>query len=309
MRYIFICCTFFGGLYLFAQEIPKTHKPIWTRQGFFSLQANQVSLTNWAAGGQEATSGTAIFNYAINLKDTILQNGKKKILQWDNSLDMAYGLIKTNSDPIRKNEDKIDLNSKFGYDAFGKWYYSGLLNFKSQFAPGYQLPNDSIIVSRFLSPAWLLTSIGLDWKPKSWFSLYLSPVTGKFTFVQDTALSNQGMYGVEKRKKFRPELGAYARISFKKDVMKNVNLQSRLELFNNFTDKKLDNRRNVDINWETTLNMKVNKYISASFFLHLIYDHDIPIKVTEIINGQEIVQTGPRLQIKNVLGVGFSYKF
>lgn len=307
-HFTFFLVAIISGLFMFGQE--QTSKPPrWSRKGFFSLQGNQVSLSNWAAGGEEATSGTAIFNYSINLKDTVIQSGKKKILQWDNSLDMAYGLIKTNKDPIRKNEDKIDLNSKFGYDAFGKWYYSGLINFKTQFAPGFQLPNDSVVVSRFLAPAWLLTSLGMDWKPTSWFSLYLSPVTGKFTFVTDTALSNQGLFGVEKGRKYRPEFGAYARIQFKKEVMKNITLQSRLELFNNFTDKNIPNRKNVDVNWETNLQMKVNKYISASYFLHLIYDHDIPIKVTEIVNGQELVKTGPRLQLKNVLGIGFSYKF
>ncbi|MCK7540534.1 MAG: hypothetical protein MZV63_61400 [Marinilabiliales bacterium] len=42
------------------------------------------------------------------------------------------------------------------------------------------------------------------------FTLFLSPLTSKNTFVNDDLLSAAGAFGVEPGKKFRSELGAYA---------------------------------------------------------------------------------------------------
>jgi hypothetical protein len=81
-------------------------------------------------------------------------------------------------------------------------------------------------------------------------------------------------------------------------------------LFNNYTDKNLANRKNIDLNWETAVNMKVNQYIAASLIIHLIYDDDIDIPVTRTVDGVQVNTTsGPKLQFKQALGVGFSYKF
>ena len=247
-----------------------------------------------------------MLNYSANFKKTF--NEYKKTLTYDNFFDLAYGFIKQNSESWRKNEDKIDLSSKLGYDAFGKLYYAVLINFKSQFASGYKLPNDSVIVSKFLAPAWVITSIGLDWKPKDYFTMYVSPATGKFTIVNDANLAAAGAYGVEHGKKFRPEFGAYFKAVFKKDIMKNINLSSKLELFDNYTDKRVANRKNVDVNFENNLLMKVNKYISATLFFQIIYDDDINIKHTVTENGIAVDKNGPTLQFKQVLGVAMSYK-
>lgn len=290
----------------------------WKKGGFTSVNVNQVSLSNWAAGGDNSFAVTALGN--------IFANYAKGKTSWDNSLDMGYGIIRNGSvKEFRKNEDKIDFVSKFGHKAFhkGNWYYSALLNFKSQFRPGYNYPNDSIWISTFLAPAFIMTAIGMDYKPNDYFSVFLSPATGKFTIVGDQRLADAGSFGVQKAiydattgalikkgETFRPEFGAYISAKFQKDVMKNVNLKSKLDLFNNYTDKNKPNRKNIDVNWETTISMKVNKYIGVSLFSHLIYDHDINIDQFQTINGvQTKVGSGPRLQFKQVSGLGFSYKF
>ena len=56
---------------------------------------------------------------------------------------MAYGVIKqgeAKSAPWFKNDDRIELNSKVGKKASEKWYYSGLVNFRTQFNYGYNNP-------------------------------------------------------------------------------------------------------------------------------------------------------------------------
>ena len=83
-------------------------------------------------------------------------NYNKGKSSWDNNLDLAYGLIKQGTVDIRKTDDKIDFSSKYGKPAFKKWYYAVMLNFKSQFSDGYDYPNDSVPISRFLAPAYIL---------------------------------------------------------------------------------------------------------------------------------------------------------
>ena len=94
------------------------------------------------------------------------------------------------------------------------------------------------------------------------------------------------------------------RAQFKKDVMENVNFQTRIDLFSNYSEEPT----HIDVNWEVLIAMKVNKYISATVTTNLIYDHDVDIAVDE--DGDDIIDAiGPRTQFKEVLGVGLSVKF
>ena len=286
----------------------------WKHGGFTSLSFTQVSLSNWAAGGEDAYSGVILFNY--------FKNYAKDKSAWDNSLDLAYGMIKSGDGDVRKNEDKIDFNTKYGYKAFGKFFYSALLNFKSQFAPGYNYPDDSTLVSKFAAPAYLTIAIGLDYKPSEFFSAFISPATGKYTMVSDNKLADAGAYGVDPAeydsagvktkdgKTIRPEFGAYFRAKFQKDLAANFNLSTTINLFDNYTDKKTANQTNVDVNWETMLTLKAGKWITATLAANLIYDDDIDLPSYETINGiKTITGSGPKTQFKEVFGIGLSYKF
>ena len=149
------------------------------------------------------------------------------------------------------------------------------------------------------------------------FTLFISPATLKSTIVNDQQLANAGAYGVEaaeyntagvlikEGKVVRYELGGYIRAQFKKDIAKNVNLASKLELFSNY----LDRPQNIDVNWEVLLNMKINKFLTCNVATQLIYDHDIPVPVERTIDGVKEMGTGPRLQFKEVLSLGLSVKF
>ena len=299
--------------YATAQENADTIK-YWKTGGFTALQLNQVSLTNWAKGGESSLSATGFLN--------LFATYKKDDLSFENTLDLGYGIIKTEDNPVRKNEDKIDFSSKFGYKAFGKFFYTALLNFKSQFDYGYKYPDDTTIVSKFFSPAYLIISLGMDYQASENLSIYFSPATGRFVFVLDDSIANKGTYTsepaiydeqgkmIEEGKKLKPEFGLYFKSKFSYELIKNVSLTSMLDLFCNYTDKVAANRWNFDVNWENTIVMKVNEFISANIFVHLIYDHDIKVPIYETINGEKVkVGEGPRTQLKETLGIGFSYKF
>ena len=93
-------------------------------------------------------------------------------------------------------------------------------------------------------------------------------------------------------------------MQFKKEIVKNVELDTKLNLFSNY----LEEPGNIDVNWDLLLNMKVNEWLSASLICNLIYDHDIDIAVDD--NNDGVIEgSGPRTQFKEVLGVGINMKF
>ena len=310
---LFFVFVSFSSLFGQIVVLEDTAVKGWKRGGFLSFSVNQVALQNWAAGGESALSSTVIGNYFWKYR--------KNDLYFESLLDGGFGIISTASQSIRKNEDKLELNAKFGKKAKGKFYYAGLMNFRTQFAPGFNFPNDSTIISDFMAPAFLSLAIGVDYKPNDWFSLFLSPATGRSTFVLNQDLANAGQFGVKpaiidpsgnittQGENVRFEFGAYMRARLQKDLAKNVSIISNLQLFNNYTDPISEQRQNIDVNWETILLIKANKWLTTSIFTNLIYDHDVQVPVKRLVNGVEVDGTGPRTQFKEVLGVGISFKF
>jgi len=270
----------------------------WHKSGVFSLNISQANFTNWAAGGQNSLALNGLVNLGANYR-----MGKSA---WDNALIIGYGKMvqKGNDLGWMKTDDRIDFQSKYGRKATEKWFYSGLMSFKTQMDNGYNYPDTDNKISGLLSPAYLLFSLGMDYKPNPNFSVFLSPLTSKNTIVMDDDLSMAGAFGVEPGKNFRPELGAYANIAYKKDeIVKNVNFMTKLDLFTNY----LKNPQNIDISWEALLVLKVNEFISATVNTLLLYDDDILIKIDEGSEGEPVL--GKRAQFKEVIGVGFTYKF
>lgn len=274
---------------VWSQESADTVK-VWTTGGAGSLTFSQVSLTNWAAGGANAVSGNAFIN--------LFANYKKGKVTLDNTLDIAYGLVNQKGEGTRKSDDRVELAVKYGRNAVKNWFYSGLVSFKTQLTDGFNYPNDSVIISRLLAPAYLMAALGMDYKPSDNFTLFISPVTVKNTFVLDDTLADDGAFGVEPGKKFRAEMGGYLKMMYKTPLVENVDLLTKLDLFSNYLDKP----QNIDVSWEALITMKINKYLSANLNTQLIYDDDIHI-------ADDSGHISPRIQFKEIFGAGFSVKF
>ncbi len=284
----------------------------WVFSGFFSQQLNQVSFSNWVQGGENSFASTSLVNLSANFK--------KERFSWENRLNMAFGVLKTEDTPLRKNEDRLHLISKTGRTISPNFSTSVLLDFRSQFYKGYNYPNDEVVVSRFMSPGVLSLSLGMDYKPWDFLTVFLSPASGKLTFVMDQDLANKGAFGVDPAEydendilisegsNLNAEFGALLNMVFEKEVFEDVSVESRLTLFNNLIDEDSSNRKNTDLDWETSINMKINRYITASFFIHMIYDHDAPIPVLDN-DGEETGDFKKKLQVKQMLGLGLSYRF
>lgn len=260
--------------------------------GVTGLNLSQTAMTNWSAGGENSVAGTAYLNGSA-----LRKSGN---WLWENHLILEYGIAKTKTTGTRKVGDKIDFSTKLGYSTNGIWFYTGMADFKTQFANGYKYSDSGKgdPISKLMAPAYSNVSLGMEYR-KPWFSLYLSPVAGKMTFVQDDALSSIGAFGVKEGKKFRAELGAYFKARAERELVENVKVISTLGMFTAY-DKSFGN---VDIDWDILISMKINKFMSATLNTTLKYDDDI-----KFVNSDG-VQKGPKVQFKEVLGVGFSYNF
>ncbi len=284
----------FSFLNLMAQDSDTTKKS-WEFKSITTLSYNQTKLKYWSAGGDNTISIAGLTNMQLNYS--------KNNLSWNNTLDLAYGLQKTGTNPFRKNDDRIEFASKFGYNvAEKKLFITALTSFKSQFTKGfeYKANGDSTLISAFMAPAYIITAIGMDYKPKDYFSVFFSPLTGKTTIVKNDSLANIGAFGVEPGKKIRYEFGSYLKMQFNKDITKKITVTSDVTLFSNY----LHNPQNIDVNFNFLIAAKISKYLSINFSNQMIYDDDIWITIDP-----DTGQKGKRLQIKNVLGLGFVLKF
>jgi hypothetical protein len=316
MKRFFLFLILLTPNFLFSQEdstdVPDSIR-LWHRGGMASLNFTQASFTNWAPGGENSISGQSLLGFYLNYR-------KDSTIAWENNLDFAFGLQKLGIKVLlKKTDDKIEFASKYSLNAFSHdWYYSALFDFKSQFAPGYTYLDDTsrTLISEFMSPAYTVLALGLDYRPDKKFSLFIAPLTIKTTYVMNQMLADAGSFGVEKAEydtagnkikdgqRMRNEFGGYVRIQYKAEIMKNVTLKTKFEFFSNY----VENPQNIDFNGEVLLTMKVNKFLSASLTMQGVYDNDINISIDK--NNDGIIDAyGPRFQFTEVLGVGLAAKF
>lgn len=281
----------------------------WTKENKVGLDISQITFVNWNAGGNNSVSGL--------VKTQFIRTYSNGNLNWKNELITRYGINKQESQVVKKTDDQFQVNSTFGYrtDTISNWYYAGKFNFNTQFANGYAYPNTDLAISKPFAPAYIFLGIGAEYSRKDLdFNLYLSPLTQKTTFVFDQRLANQGAFGVEKAvydingdllregKNIRNEIGILLTNQWKKELYKNINLEHRLSLYSDYAH----NFGNIDIDWQLQFAMIVNEYVKANIGMQLIYDDDIKFK--EEVAGVQITK-GPRVQLKQMLGVGIQYQF
>ncbi len=284
-----------AGSKTIAKDPKDTTVKIWKTGGLLSINVNQGALSNWAAGGDKSSLSIAslVSLYAYYKKDKHV---------WDNTLDLAYGIVNTTSLGTRKADDRIDLLSRYGYQISKKHWYAGMLfNFRTQFAKGYTYPNvnSKIQTSDFFAPAYILLSPNISYQPSDNFSVSLSPATARWVIVNHDSLSSVGAFGVEPGKKVRTELGAFASVNYKTKISETASYQGRLDLFSNY----LKNPQNIDLYMTNVLLVKVTKLITVSLSLDIIYDDDVKSVDKD---GNE---RGPRTQLKELMGIGLAYRF
>ena len=282
------------SLLILAALLPlslSAQESAWSHSGLTGINFSQTSFTNWSEGGENSMATNVYLNGSLNYKE-----GKNA---WDNDLSANFGLNYTEATKWRKNIDNLNIASKYGRQVSEKLYLAALLDFKTQMGYGYDYSGvERKLTSKFLTPGYLNLSVGIDYKPNDHISIYYSPVAGKMTLTNDTAFSKN--YGVDEGKKTRFELGTTFKGTVNYSLMQDkLTLKSTLDLFTPYNDTF----GNVDVNWDVLVGLNVTSLLTVTFQSTLKYDDDI--KTFDDAG----VQHGAKVQFKEILGVGLSYKF
>lgn len=264
-----------------AQDVVKDTTKLWTKKGNFTLLLNQSAFNKeWLAGGTSNIAGNFDINYDFNYK--------KDGVVWDNKLIVAYGLTKIkDAERTAKTDDRLELNSLWGKKASGDWYYSVFFNFKTQMDTG--LDKNGVKLSHFFSPAYFQFGPGMLWKKNDNVSINFAPATAKMILVHSHFTEFAPSFGVKQGDTSRFEFGASISGYYKVNVMTNVSIENRLNLYSNY----LENPQNIDVDYQMSLVMKINKYLSANVALQAIYD-DNSVKA---------------VQVREVFGLGVNFGF
>lgn len=313
MKYILLPLLLLGTTITLAQKTDKKKDSLpdgWKSKGLMELLFSQSAFNdNWQGGGTSNVAGNFNLNWDVNYK--------RKKLNWDTKLTAILGLAATKDQVfVRKTTDRLELNSLVGsrIDS-SKWYYSGLFNFRTQMAPGYeffdrQVLNDAgevietvqdrKLITTSFSPAYLQIGPGFLWKESNDFKVNVAPATARFIFANSrftTVNENdpaaieayEPFFGVQANENVRFELGASVSAYHKEELFENIVFENTLNLYADY----LENTKNVDIDYTLNVAMQVNKYITTNLAVQLIYDENA-------ISG---------LQVREVLGVGLKYAF
>ena len=270
-------------------KVDTTKQIGWETGILYSLTFSQGTLSNWAAGGD---------NFSLSMEsilDTYARYRKDK-LHWDNYFDFNLGFIYSTSLGSRKNDDRFDLLSKVGYSISAKSDLALLGEIRSGFFKGYTYKgSESNFTSNFMSPGYLLSSAGWDYRPNKNLDFFLSPFSARWVFVLDPVLSMRGLYGVKPGLNFNLEQGAFAEFYFFKEIKPNALFKTKLDIFSNYRN----NPKNLDIFWTNILSIKISKIFNITWSLDLIYDDDARLFGAD--------KASPALQFKSLIGLGFQF--
>ncbi|QDK82941.1 DUF3078 domain-containing protein [Spirosoma sp. KCTC 42546] len=274
----------------------KPDTSYWQRSFSGGVNFNQASFSNWSGGGVNSLAiGGVIAARAL------YEKGKTS---WDNTADLQLGYL-TQLGNTRKAADQIILISVIGHQIAPKWdlFVSGTFN--TFFAPGYRydkLPADQtrLRVSNFFAPAQLTLSMGIAYKPNDWFSLRMSPIAPRFTFLADQSVrvreqadgtfvpdATQKAFGVDPGKSSRMEWLAFQlQAALNRNLTENISINARYQLFTQYA--QLDN---INHRLDLIMTAKASRYLSTTFGLILLYNKDF----------------SSSLQIQQTLAIGLSY--
>ncbi len=315
-----------GGATLVAK--PK----YWTNALSTTINFGQTAYANWSAGGY---NNYTLKGYVDGTADYVKDN-----ISWKNRLQLDYGFLYSDDKPVlQKSDDRIYLESKFGYNVAKNLDLSAELSFKSQFSNTYDYDTPTAkadgselgegqdytrndwkaarsLKSGFFSPAYLNLALGIDWTPLNWLTVNVAPITGGIVFVDDPLLRESYSMDLKDEdsveieddpvadgKRYeaaRFEFGTQLKIDAKVNVNDNFKYTSQLVLFSNY----LDNPQNIRVNWDNRIEWKLAKYFSLVVATNLIYDDKVWIEKT---HDDGSVTYCKKVQFKEALTFGFAY--
>ncbi len=271
-------------------RVPKFQVGPWRHKGSYLLQFSENYISkNWYQGGNSNLSVLGILTGQVNYDD-------KKRTQWENNLEWRTGFYTVFGDEtalrsLNINEDILKINSKLGFKASGNWFYSGAIDFSTQFLNNYQSVNSNELKASLFTPVRLNVNFGMDYKYKKILSLMVSPLSLKYIYLSDTIKINPNLFGIVKGENHLQEIGSSFKAVASYAPTREIQLDSKFTFYTNY--------QKIEADWEIVCNLIVNRFISTRISLNPRYDNTM------------IMAEGERakVQFKQLLSVGFSHKF
>ena len=267
--------------------LAKGHQDPWKFDGTFILNINESTFTNWVAGGDNQVAINTI------VKPILIYDNKK--WTWRIEFDYRHGFQKINSEKVKKSEDVIKIETLAGRYISKYWKFSGLYSFNTQMQPSW---DGEKLISAFMAPCYTNLSLGFEYTPSAAFKLYMTPFNGRTTYVLNDTLSARGEFGVSPGKSILLKFGPSILLSYKKEVVKNILVDTKVGYFQNI----LDGLGDPVVNWDAVISMKVTKIIATTFTFGLFYDPDSKIDIKDQ-NGN-ITGNEAKIQFKQTFGFG-----
>lgn len=276
-----------------SAEFDKRH---WLRTFTASLQFSQAYVSpNWYQGGNNNLNMIADLYYNVKLNQAYHPN-----LLFETTFQYKLGMNSAPDDSLRNvsiSEDVLQINSTFGVKAAHRWYYSVTGQFKTQVLNSY-VKNSQQLSSAFLSPGELNVGLGMTYnyanKPKTFtFDASIAPLSYniKTCIKPDDVLSHES-FNVSSERDYTMKFGSTAECKMTWKMTSNIQLVSRLYVFSDYSYIQGD--------WENTLSMDINRYLSTQLYVHARYDSTTP---------RTEDPSWHKLQIKEILSFGVTYKF
>ena len=258
-----------------------------------SIQFSQAYLSdNWYQGGEKSLNALGQFLWNVKLNENVY----KKLL-FENTVQYKLSINSAPQDEIRGysiSQDLFQVNSKFGYKAIKKWYYSTSLQFKTQLLNNY-VSNTYDMKASVLSPAELNVGLGMTYSSnfmenKVKLDLSLSPLSMDMNYCREIEKINPTSFGIDEGKHVKMAYGSNVEAKVVWKLCPEITWTSRLFSFTNYD--------HVQGDWENTLDFSINKYLSTRFYAHLRYDNSVAKD-----------PSWNYWQFNEILSFGFNYKF
>ena len=211
---------------------------------------------------------------------------------WTNSLVGGYLRTTADDNEPELNENKIELNTRYGYKLKNeKWQPGVLFNARTQIVNGYDYSYATPKrTSGFFAPAFITFSAGTNLQLCKSLDVFVGPAVRWVTVTNAPySLNYQGgvkpdgspeptlasYYNVDPEKQVRYEAGLLANFSWKKEIAKRTTIKSRLELISDFRD----GAENFNMYWTTGVDVNLGKWFTVAGNFDLIMDEDISTSV------------------------------
>lgn len=347
--------NFFTFLLIFttalsAQDSTVTPPKSWNFKGAVGLDFAQMLLINPKIGAGEnkiAFGGNTAWSALY----------EKERFSWNSNLNINFGIQKLGSGkkPFQKTLDELRLTTQFNYRIAKEspWAYALDISFLSQITPTYEgnylAAYNSVMdypFAKFFSPATLMISPGISYKPNKNWRILFSPISYKTIIVADDSIAkmsnadrSSSLHGTPfggsdrdefiKRWHVKPkgqtydgiyfannslQLGASLKVFYQQKFWKykeleRIGLTSTLSLFSDYLHKP----QYIDFEWINNFDFFIFKGLSISLGTILFYDYDVLVQINQDgdmntgVNGLE--STGRRVSFTEILLIKYNYLF